>query len=438
MPSRFVSAHGTNSSVPERKESRAGTSLVRRRGSPYVQRVSLLKDFSVSTVTAGFIASMVGLTSGITLVFEAAKALGATDAQTTSWVWALCIGMAVLTIVPSLKLRVPVMIAFSAPGAAILATISPGDFTLSEAVGAFIVGGVLVTVAGFSGLFERLMNRIPIALVTALLGGVLARFVVSGFADASTAPGMIVITTLTYMMMRRLAPRYAVIGVLVVGVATSVVSHTLRTDQLQFSLAKPIYVAPSFSMSAIVAIAIPMFIVTMAGQNLPGVAALRSANYEAPISKIVGSTGLGTILLAPFGGYMFNLSAVSAAICMEPAAHEDPKRRYTGSISNGLFYLLAGLFGTSITGALRAFPIELVHIVASLALLPTIGNALATAVGDDADREAAMFTFVVTLSGVSVAKIGSPFWGALAGAIAMAVSSTDVRRGSAGRKPAPA
>lgn len=398
----------------------------------------LLRDFSASTVTAGFIASMVGLTSGITLVFEAAKALGATDAQTTSWVWALCIGMAVLTIVPSLWLRVPVMIAFSAPGAAILATVAPGDFTLSEAVGAFIIGGALVAVAGFSGIFERLMNRIPVALVTALLGGVLARFVVSGFADAATAPGTIVATTLTYMVMRRLAPRYAVIGVLVVGVLVAVGSGSLRTDELQVSLAQPIAVAPTFSLSALVGIAIPMFIVTMAGQNLPGVAALRATNFEAPISTIVGSTGVGTMLLAPFGGYMFNLSAVSAAICMEPAAHEDPTRRYTASISNGLFYLVAGLFGTSITGALRAFPIELVHIVASLALLPTIGNALANAVREERHREAAMFTFVVTLSGVSVAKIGSPFWGALAGAVAMAVSSAKVRERFPRRKPMPA
>ena len=390
--------------------------------------MSFLKDVSVSTVTAGFVASMVGLTGGITLVFEAARALGADDAEIASWVWALCIGMAVLTIVPSLLLRVPVMIAFSAPGAAILATLSPGDFTLSQAVGAFMVSGVMAAVMGFSGLFERLMNRIPVALVSALLGGVLARFVVSGFADAGTAPWLIVITTLTYLLVRRWAPRYAVIGVLVAGVATAVVSNSLQTNELQWSLAKPIYVAPSFTLSAIVSIAVPLFIVTMAGQNLPGVAALRSSNFDVPISKVVGSTGVGTVLLAPFGGYTFNLSAVSAAICMEPAAHEDPTRRYTAAVANGCFYLLAGLFGTSITGALNAFPIELVHIVATLALLPTIGNTLAVAVREESHREAAMFTFLVTLSGVTVAKIGSPLWGAIAGAVALAISSTGLHQ----------
>lgn len=393
--------------------------------------MSLLKDFSISTVTAGFVATMVGLTSGITLVFEAAKAVGASDAETTSWVWALCIGMGVLTIVPSWKLRVPVMIAFSAPGAAILATLQPGAFSLAQATGAFMVSGGFVAIVGYSGVFERLMNRVPISVVSALLGAVLARFVLIGFADAATAPGVIVITTVTFMVLRRVAPRFAVIGVVVVGVVTSVLAGSLRTEELQFALARPIYTAPSFTFSALVAIALPMFIVTMAGQNLPGVAALRSSKYEVPISKIVGGTGVGTVLLAPFGGYSLNLSAVSAAICMEPAAHEDPARRYTAAIANGCFYLVAGLFGTSITGALRAFPIELVHIVASLALLPAIANALANAVRDELHRDAAMFTFVVTLSGVTVAKIGSPLWGALTGAVALVISSRRLRRRSA-------
>lgn len=393
----------------------------------------ILQDFSLSTITAGFVASLVGLTSGIVIVFEAARAVGANDEQIASWVWALCLGMAVLTIVPSLKLRVPVMVAFSAPGAAILATVSVGDFTLGQAVGAFVVNGVLMTIVGFSGIFERFMNRIPVALVSALLAGVLARFVLSGFADAATAPWLIVITTLVYMLTRRFAPRYAVVAVLLAGIATSLASGSIRTEELSLSLAKPVYMAPSFSFSAVVGLAIPLFIVTMAGQNLPGVAALRNANYDVPISKVVGSTGLGTVALAPFGGYSFNLSAVSAPICLEAPAHEDPSRRYTAALSNGGFYLVAALFGTTITAALKAFPTELIHIVAALALLPTIGNSLAAAVDAEGHREAAMFTFVVTLSGVTVAKIGSPFWGALAGVTAMAVAS----RGWRGKAGAP-
>jgi len=384
----------------------------------------MLRDFSASTVTAGFVAALVGLTSGITLLFEAARTLGADDAQIASWVAVLLVGMGVLTLIPSTVLRIPMMVAFSAPGAAILATLQPGDYRLSDAIGAFIVCGFAMAVAGFSRFFERVMNRIPVPLVSALLGGVLARFVISGFADAKTAPWLIVITTLTYMTIRRVAPRYAIVAVLLVGGATAALSGSVQTEELSLALARPVFMAPSFDVAAILGIGVPLFIVTMAGQNLPGVAALRQAGYDAPISNMIGTTGVGTMALAPFGGFAFNLSAVAAPLCLEAPAHEDPSRRYTAAISNGGFYLLAGLFGTSITGLLNAVPIELVHIVAALALLPTVGNSLANAVRDETQREAAMFTFVVTISGVSVAKIGSPFWGALAGVVAMAVAST--------------
>ena len=383
----------------------------------------VLRDFSPSTITAGFVASLVGLTSSIAIVFTAAQALGANDAELTSWVWAICIGMGVMSIAGSLMLRMPVMIAYSTPGAAILATMKPGEFTMAQGVGAFMLCALVIAIVGFSGIFEKLMDRIPVALASALLAGALTRFALNGFSDATTAPWLVAITTLTYVLMRWLAPRYAVMAVLVVGVVTAVASNTFKTDELRWSIAKPIYTAPSFTLSALVSIAIPLFIVTMAGQNLPGVAAIRNAKYDIPISKAIGSTGVGTMILAPFGAYALNLSAITAAICMEPASHEDPDRRYTAAISNGGFYLLAGIFGTSITGALKAFPPELVHIIAALALLPTIGANLANATRDESRREAAMLTFLITLSGVTVAKIGAPFWGVIAGIAATIILS---------------
>jgi benzoate membrane transport protein len=385
--------------------------------------VPVLKDFSASTIAAGFVAALVGLTSSIAIVFSAARALGANDAEVTSWVWAICIGMAALTIVPSLKLRIPVMVAYSTPGAVILATLKPGDFTMAQGIGAFMVCGFLIAVVGFTGWFERAMSKIPVSLASAMLSGVLVRFALNGFVDAKTAPWLIVIATLAYLVLRRVVPRYAVIGVLVVGVVTAIVSGTFKTDALRWSLANPVWTTPSFTLSAFVSIAIPLFIVTMAGQNMPGVAVIRNANYDVPISKVVGATGVGTMLLAPLGAYALNLSAITAAICMEPAAHEDRNRRYTAAVSNGGFYLLAGIFGTSITGALNAFPTELVHIIAALALLPTIAANLAMATKDESRREAAMLTFLITLSGVTVAKIGAPFWGALAGVIATVIAT---------------
>lgn len=394
-----------------------------RRQSVVSSPVRTLRDFSVSTIVAGFVASLVGLTSSIAIVFAAARALGATDAMVTSWVWSICLGMAVLTIIPSLWLRKPVMVAYSTPGAAIIATLKPGEFTMAQGIGAFIVCALMIAIVGYSGLFVRLMDRIPVALASALLAGALTRFAINGFADAKTAPGLVIITTLVYVAMRRFAPRYAVMVVLAVGVVVAVITNRMNADELQVSLAKPIYTAPSWSLAAMIGIALPLFIVTMAGQNLPGVAAIRNAKYDIPISKVIGSTGVGTMLLAPFGTYALNLSAITAAICMEPASHEDPDRRYTAAITNGGFYLLAGLFGTSITGALKAFPIELVRIIAALALLPTIGANIAAASRDEKHRDAAMMTFLITLSGVTIAKIGAPFWGAVAGVVASVVAS---------------
>jgi benzoate membrane transport protein len=393
--------------------------------------VRVLRDFSLSTLTAGFVASLVGITSSIAIVFSAATILGANDAELTSWVWAICIGMGVMSIAWSLRLRMPVMIAYSTPGAAILATMKKGEFTLSQAVGAFMLCALAIAIVGFSGVFEKLLDRIPVTLASALLAGALTNFALKGFVDAKTAPWLVTITTVTYLLMRALAPRYAVMAVLIAGTITAVVSKTFKTDELRWSIAKPIYTAPSFTLSALISIAVPLFIVTMAGQNLPGVAAIRNAKYDIPISKVIGSTGIGTMVLAPFGAYALNLSAITAAICMEPASHENPDRRYTAALSNGGFYLIAGIFGTSITGALRAFPSELVHIIAALALLPTIGANLANATKDEPRREAAILTFLITLSGISIAKIGAPFWAVVAGTVATVIASPRFAR----RKP---
>jgi benzoate membrane transport protein len=328
-----------------------------------------------------------------------------------------------MSIAWSLRLRMPVMIAYSTPGAAILATMKQGEFTMAQAVGAFMACALAIAIVGYTGVFEKLLDRIPVTLSSALLAGALTNFALKGFVDAKTAPWLITITTLTYLLMRAVAPRYAVMAVLFAGTITSVVAKTFKTDELRWSIAKPIFTAPTFTLSALVSIAVPLFIVTMAGQNLPGVAAIRNAKYDIPISKVIGSTGVGTMILAPFGAYALNLSAITAAICMEPASHENPDRRYTAALSNGGFYLLAGIFGTSITGALKAFPTELVHIIAALALLPTIGANLANATRDESRREAAMLTFLITLSGVSIAKIGAPFWGVIAGVMATAIAS---------------
>ena len=395
-------------------------------------RMQFFKDISLSAFTAGFVAVLVGFTSSVAIVFQAAQAFNATPEMMASWMWALGIGMGLCTLVPSLWLKKPVMVAWSTPGAAVLASAGAlGGFTMQEAVGAFMVCAALITVAGVTGWFERIMNRIPLAIASALLAGVLARFGLSAFYAAQTALPLVVAMLLAYLVGKRWWPRYAVPATLLVAILFVATTTGFTGASIVFGLTMPVFVAPVFGFSAFVSLALPLFIVTMASQNLPGVAAIRASGFGderasggdagIPISKTITLTGLATLALAPFGAFALNLSAITAAICMGPEAHTDSRRRYTAAVSGGVIYVVIGLFGAAIIGVLTAFPKELVAAIAGLALLGTIGSALASAIREEAHREAAIITFLVTLSGVVVAGVGSAFWGVVAGALALLI-----------------
>jgi len=379
-------------------------------------------DLSLSAATAGFVAVLVGFTSSVAIVFSAATALGATPAQISSWMWALGLGMGLCTLLPSLWRRQPVMVAWSTPGAAVLATAGvAGGFDMAQATGAFIVCAGLITLCGVTGWFERAEGRIPMPIASALLAGVLTRFGLDAFVALKSAFTLVLLMIAAYLIGRRLWPRYAVPGVLAVGIAHAAAMGQLHLGGVPLGLTWPVFTAPEFTWSATVSLALPLFVVTMASQNLPGVAAIRAAGYAMPISKIITLTGVATLVLAPFGAFALNLSAITAAICMGREAHPDPEKRYVAAAACGLIYCVVGLFGASVTGVLTAFPRELVVAIAGLALLGSIGGGLAVALKDDAHREAALITFLVTLSGLSLAGIGSAFWGVVAGALALFV-----------------
>ena len=384
--------------------------------------MQFFKDLSLSTAVAGFVAVLVGFTSSVAIVFQAAQAFGATPAQITSWMWALGLGMGLCSLVPSLILRQPVMVAWSTPGAAVLATAGlAGGFTMGEAIGAFMLSALLITLAGVTGWFERVMNRIPMEIAAALLAGVLARFGLQAFAAAQTALPLVLLMLMVYLVSRRLAARYAVVITLAAAVVFVASRGQMAWSAVQLELALPVFTAPQFSMAAAVSLAIPLFVVTMASQNLPGVAVIRASGYDLPISRLITLTGLATLVLAPFGAFALNFSAITAAMCMGPEAHADRNRRYTAAVACGAIYVAIGLIGAVITGLLTAFPKELVVAIAGLALLGTIGNGLATALRDESHREAALITFLVTLSGVVIVGVGSAFWGVVAGSIAIFV-----------------
>lgn len=380
------------------------------------------KDFSLSALSAGFVAMLVGVTSSVALVFQAALAFGATPAQISSWMWALGWGIGLCCALPSLLLRKPVMVAWSTPGAAVLAAAGlAGGFSMAEAVGAFVISAALVAIFGFSGWFEKLMVRIPASIAAALLAGVLARFGLQVFESAQTALPLVVVMLLAYLVTRRLYPRYAVMVTLLAGIALAAGQGHMRWEQVQWSVALPVWTTPSFSWQACVSLALPLFVVTMASQNLPGVAVIRSTGYQLPVSKLVGMTGLSTLLLAPLGAFSINLSAITAAMCMGPEAHHDMSKRYTAAVWCGLLYILMGIFGAVVASLLAAFPKELVMAIAGLALLSAIGGGLVAALQQEGSREAALITFLVTLSGVVIAGVGSAFWGVVAGSLALFV-----------------
>jgi benzoate membrane transport protein len=376
------------------------------------------KDLSLPAVIAGFVTVLVGFTSSAVIVFQAANAVGATPAQVASWMWALGLGMGATCILLSLRYRVPVVTAWSTPGAAMLITGAAG-VSIGEATGAFLVSAALIAVCGFSGWFERMINRIPVSIASGMLAGVLLRFGMDVFVAMKTQFMLALVMFLVYLAGRRMFPRYAVIATLSAGLVIAATQGLLHMEGVRLEFARPEFVMPQFSLPSLIGVALPLFVVTMASQNVPGVAVIRASGYAVPVSPVIGWTGVANLVLAPFGAFALNLAAITAAICMGREAHSDPQRRYVAAVAAGIFYLIIGLFGATVGAVFAAFPKELVLVIAGLALFGTIGNGLAAALGNEREREPALVTFLVTASGITLFGIGAAFWGLVAGVIAM-------------------
>lgn len=372
----------------------------------------------IPPVTAGIVAVLVGFTSTIALIYQAATTSGATPDQTSSWILALCLGAGLTSIAFSLYFKKPVLTAWSTPGAAILAS-SLSSFSINEIIGTFIVTGILITLSGVTGIFEKVLNKIPVPLASAMLVGVLFRFGLEVFVSMKSQPIMVLSMLVAYLVAKRLFPRYAIIMVLLLGVSMAYFMGQVHFDGVQLSLAKLEFVAPAFTWNSIISIGLPLFAVTMTSQNLSGVVVLKSFNYDVPISKIITGTGITTLLLAPFGAFSINIAAITAAICMGKDAHEDPEKRYIASTVAGFFYLIVGALGATVSTLFMAFPKELIACVAGLAFFGTIANGLTVAMSVDKDREAALITLLVSASGLSLFGIGSAFWGLVFGALAL-------------------
>lgn len=386
-----------------------------------------MSAFTPATVAAGFITVLVGFSSSAALVYQAAAAAGATPEQVSSWIGSLGLGMGLTCIGLSLRYRNPVVTAWSTPGAALLATSLVG-VPMAEAIGAFLFCALLITVSGVTGRFARIMDRIPLSIASALLAGVLARFGMDVFVALKSQGLLVTVMFLAYLVSRRWWPRYAVLIVLLLGAALAGVLGLLRFAAFELALTTPVFVSPVFTWSTLIGVGIPLFVVTMASQNVTGYAVMRASGYDTPLSPLLTWTGIATFVLAPFGCFALNLAAITAAICMGKEAHEDARKRYGAAVMAGVFYLVVGALGATVGSVFAAFPKELIMAIAGLALVGTIAGGLATAMKAESQREAALITFLVTVSGVSLLGIASAFWGLVAGSIALAVS----RRAAAG------
>ncbi|WP_312703392.1 benzoate/H(+) symporter BenE family transporter [Stutzerimonas nitrititolerans] len=375
---------------------------------------TLIRDCSLSAVVAGFIATIISYAGPLVIIFQAAKAGGLPHDVLSSWVWTISIGSGVLGILLSLRYRVPIVIAWSAPGSALLVTMLP-DISMNQAVGAYLVSNLVILLVGLSGAFDKVIGKLPAAISAAMLAGILLRFGTELFVSVKDQPWLVLAMFATYLLFKRVMPRYAVMAVLVVGVAMAVGSGELRSEALVLGLAKPVWITPEFSWQVMLGVAFPLVMVALTGQFVPGMAVLRNAGYQTPASPLISGSALGTLLLAPFGCHGLNLAAITAAICTGREAHEDPGKRYIAGVSGGVFYLLLGIFGATLVSVFTAFPSALIAALAGLALLSAIGAALHGAMSVPADREAALITFLVTASGMSLLGLSAAFWGLIFG-----------------------
>lgn len=372
------------------------------------------------TLLSGFVAVLVGYASSAAIIWQAAAAAGATAPQIAGWMTSLGIGMGISTLALSWWYKAPVLTAWSTPGAALLATSLQG-VTLSETIGIFIFANALILICGISGLFARLMKIIPHSLAAAMLAGVLLRFGLQAFSNLEGHLLLCGSMLLAWLVTKAFAPRYAIVATLLVGGAVTALKGDVVTEQLSFAVVMPEFIAPTFNLTTLISIGLPFFLVTMASQNAPGFATLKASGYPVAVSPLMVFTGGLALLLSPFGVYSICIAAITAAICQSPDAHPDASKRWLAAAAAGVFYLLAGIFGGSISGLMAALPLSWIQTLAGLALLGTIGGSLHQALHNEAERDAAIVTFLLTASGATLAGIGSALWGLVAGGVCYAL-----------------
>ena len=379
----------------------------------------------LSVISSAIVAALVGIASAMAIVLEAARALGATPAETTSWVTAIAISVALSSGYLSWRHRMPIITAWSTPGAAVIAATAGVD--MRGAVGAFLLAGALIVAAALIAPLDRAIRRIPVAVAAGMLAGVLVRFVLQMVDAVPVAPTLVLPLIAVFLIARLKSPSAAMLLVIVAGTALASGLDLIR-QWPALSLSTLTYVAPRFEVQTLIGLGVPLFLVTMASQNLPGAAVIKAAGYEPPFSSALLVTGIASLLAAPFGAHTINLAAITAAICTGPDAHPDPQQRWKTGLAYGAVYACLAALGAALVGLFALFPAALIKTVAGLGLIGSLTGALGSALADEKQRFAAVVTFAVTASGITLLGIGAAFWGLLTGLVVLGLDWVMARR----------
>jgi benzoate membrane transport protein len=380
----------------------------------------MLKDLSISTIIAGLMAVLVSYSGPLAIFFQAAQNAGISVEMMTSWVWAISIGAAVTGIALSLWFKIPVITAWSAPGTVLLVTLFP-ELSINEAVAAYITAAVIIFLIGITGLFDKVVQMIPKGVAAAMMAGILFDFGLGAFRALDSVPLVTSVMILGFVLFKFVSRAYFLVLMVVLGVVLSVTALDANLSQLEWRLASPILIMPEWSWSSTLGLALPLVIVSLTGQFLPGFTILKASGYSFASRPIVSMLSLVSIPTAFFGGITTVIAAITASICTSPDAHENPDKRYWAGVANGVFYLIGGILAGSIVLFFTSFPSEMIAIIAGLALLGAISNSLTAALEDKAHLDASLITFMATASGVSIFGIGSAFWGVVLGSAVYAL-----------------
>lgn len=378
---------------------------------------SYLVSDLIPPIVAGLISVIVNYGGTFILVFQAAKVAGLSPELTASWVWSISIGVGVTGLLLSWVSREPIITAWSTPAAAFLVT-ALATTPYEEAVGAYLISAAAFVVLGLSSYFERLIRLIPNGIAAGLLAGILLQFGIGAFGSMTLDPKLAGLLILAYLIIKRFSARYAVVGILILGLSFLLLEHRVDLSGLKLELAAPVFTMPVFTLNALLSVALPLFLITLTGQYMPGMLVLRNDGFRTSANPIVWVTGLGSLIMAPFGSHAMNVAAITAAICTGPEAHQDPSKRWVAGIAAGVFYILVGVFGVTLAAVFMAFPATFITTLAGLALLGTIGGSLAGAMAEIKSREAALITFLASAANITLFGIGGAFWGLVIGLLA--------------------